>query len=736
MKKLLILFLSLIIVDYAVYATCTLSAPGGFKSQNIVACQFGIKWNGVAGASYYTVQYKLSSDITWTILPNIGNVHSYTITGISAASAYNVKVAAVCSSGEAGNYTTVLTVNTPSCSKPANVTISNITGNSAVVSWTIPCGESKFKLKYSITGGSYSTVNNILTTSYTLNNLASSTSYQVKVQSLCDNGAHSSFTGVFNFTTLASGPTVSGKNVLLFIIDDARFDTYTANNGPDFFLDSNISRIANEGVNFKVCFPAQSQCAPSRASIVTGVYPHIHGVLNNPPKPTTDTILLPTLPEILHNNGYYCGLVGKYHISDNPQPGYDYWMECHDNKYLNVKYNVNGTDKIISGHQTDVVTDSALGFLQRASTKSKPFFLWLGYKAPHAPYTPRTADAGLFDNDTMPLPTNFDPYTENYPGFLYDCHSAPDSAAMVDIWRGYFELLNGVNTDVKKIWDKLETLGLMDSTLIIFMSDNGYLLGEHHMIEKMLSYDPSIRIPIFMRYPKLITAGKTIKKQMAMNIDIAPTVLDFAGIPDTFGMQGISLLKLMKGQVHRTTLLYEWHHQDCVPDMRAIRSFNYKYVQYYCSDTTEEFFNLQNDAAENVNQIFNPAYADSVQLYRDKLVFWRNYYADYSWDSLFTCNLSNIVPRSPDLINSPLTLLNVFPNPSHEYLTLHFISSEVSGTTIRIVNAIGNTVYEETIDDAETEISRGIPTENFPAGNYFAVVQHGAHAYQQSFVVQ
>jgi N-acetylglucosamine-6-sulfatase len=736
MKKFFILFSSLITVYYAVYATCPLSAPGGFKSQNIAACQFGIKWNAVNGASYYTVQYKLSSDITWTIITNIGNVTSFTITGLLATSSYNVKVAAVCSSGEAGNYTGVLTINTPSCSKPTNVVISGITGSSAIVSWSAPCGESKFKLKYSVNGEAWTTVNNILTTSYMLDNLTSSTAYKVKLESVCGNGNYSDFTTGFSFTTLASNPLISGKNVLLFIIDDARFDTYTANHGPGFFLDSNISRIANEGVNFKVSFPAQSQCGPSRASITTGVYPHIHGILNNPYKYISDTILLPTLPEILHDNGYYCGLIGKYHISNFPQPGYDYWMECHHNDYVNVSYNVNGKNKQISGHQTDVVTDSALGFLQNASTKGKPFFLWLAYRAPHTPYTPRPADDGLFDDDTMPFPNNFNQYTENYPGFLYNCHSASDSATMVDNWRGYFESLNGVNTDIGKVWHKLETLGLMDSTLIIFMSDNGYMMGEHHMLEKMLAYEPSIKIPIFMRYPKLITPGKVVKRQMAMNIDIAPTILDFAGIPDTFGMQGISLLKLMNGQVHRTTLLYEWHHQDCVPDMRAVRSFNYKYIQYYCSDTTEEFFNLQNDPDENTNQIFNPAYSDSMQLYRDKMIFWRNYYADYSWDSLYTCNLWNIVQRSPELINSPLTLLNIFPNPSHDYFTLHFISSEVSGTTIQIVNSFGNTVYEKILNDPENEISRGVPTGNFPPGNYFAAIQHGAHTYQKQFVVQ
>src|SRR5690242_6119447 len=106
-------------------------------------------------------------------------------------------------------------------------------------------------------------------------------------------------------------------------------------------------------------------------------------------------------------------------------------------------------------------------------------------------------------------------------------------------------------------------------------------MGEHHMTEKMLAYDPSIRIPIFMRYPTLITPGKIVDKQMATNIDVAPTILHFAGIPQTFGMQGFSLLQLMNSTVNRTTLLYEWNHQQCVPDMRAVRTFSGKYIQYF-----------------------------------------------------------------------------------------------------------------------------------------------------------
>ncbi len=720
----------------SVHATCSLPAPTSFSSLNPASCQIDLKWNAVNTAVNYTIQYKLEASPTWLTLSNIGNVTTYTLAGLASGSSYNVRVAPICSDNSVGEFSTVLTFVTSTCSKPLNVLVTGVTISSATVSWTVPCGESNFTLKFKkASAPKWTTKKNIASTSYQLTGLEINTTYQVKVQSKCSGSNTSQFSLTNSFTTAGGVVTYSGKNVLLVIIDDARFDSYTANNGPSFFGDSNISRIADEGVNFKLGFPVQSQCAPSRASITTGVYPHLHGVLNNPQDNATDTITLPTLPEILHNHNYYCGLIGKYHISKWPQPGYDYWMEQHKVTYIDTKYNLNGHDRGIKGHQTDVITDSAMGFFKKVPP-GKPFFLWLGYRAPHTPYTPRPVDSNLYKTDVMPFPSNPDPYTINYPGFIYDCHSAPDSQKLVEDYRGYFRLLHGVEDDLGKLYHLMDSIGVMDSTLIIFMSDNGYIMGENDLLEKQLAYENSIKIPIFMRYPKLITAGKIVKKQMAENIDIAPTILDFAGIPDTFGMQGISLLKLYNGSVKRTEMLYEFHHQDCVPDMRAVRSVNAKYIQYYCSDTTEEYYDLNNDKKEITNQIFNPAYADSVQLYRDKLAYWRNYYADYTWDSLYVCSLTNIQQRSLQHNQGVLTLMNVFPNPAHNHVTIHLISAEAGATTITIFNEIGRVMYAEEVSESESEFSREVSVANFAPGNYYTLIRHGSTNYTRAFIVQ
>ncbi|MEO6166131.1 MAG: sulfatase-like hydrolase/transferase [Chitinophagales bacterium] len=719
------------LISFECAATCTLPAPSGLKSTSLASCQAALKWKKVSSAKGYHLQYKTTTSPNWITLNITGNVTSYTILDLAAATTYNVRIASVCNSGEEGTFSSPVNITTTSCSTPINVAVSTITSTSVKVTWSALCGETNFSVRYRKTGTSaWTTIPNIMQLGYQLSGLLPLTAYQVRVRAKC--GAEpSDYSTIVNFTTLNVAGPQPRKNVLLVIVDDARFDSYMANGGPAFFDDNSISRVANEGVNFKLSFPAQSQCAPSRASITSGLYPHIHGVTDNPPQSVSDTITQITLPQILHTNGYYTGLIGKYHISKHPQPGFDFWMEVHGNDYTNTKFTLNDTTLTIPGHITDIVADSAIGFFHKVP-QDQPFYLWLAYAAPHTPLTPRPQDLGIFSGEVMPGPVSPLKYTMNYPGFMYSCHSADNPGVIPDFYQGYFEMLNGVNETLGKVFNELTTMGLMDSTLIIFLSDNGYLIGEHKLLEKQLAYEESIKIPIFMRYPGLIPAGEQVTDNLAMNIDIAPTILDFAGIEDTFGMQGVSLLKMMNNTVKRKEMLYEFFNKDCLPDIRAVRSFDFKYVKYNCNQVTEELFDLVNDPYELTNLVNQAAYAPVLQQYRDKLTFWRNYYQDLTWDSVSTCSLSN--PQR--LINdagSPLTFFTVYPNPSNTNVTLHFISSEKATATLRIMNAIGVTVYERKYTEEQTEYAETFSVEQLPAGNYFAVMQQGDHVYQQSF---
>lgn len=716
-----------------VAATCTLPAPNGLKTSSVASCRAELKWKKVNTATKYNIEYKETTAANWISILTSNNALAYSLTGLASNTSYNVRVAAVCANNETGNFSPAITINTTACSVPVNLTVSGISSSGAMLSWVPLCGETNFSVRYRKTGTSaWTTVANIASSNYALSGLLPETDYQVRVRAKCGNQP-SDYSAIVEFTT-ASASVSSRKNVLLVIIDDARFDSYQANGGPAFFNDTAISRIANEGANFKLSFPAQSQCAPSRASITSGLYPHLHGVTDNPTQANSDTITQITLPQILQDNGYYTGLIGKYHVSKHPQPGFDFWMEVHGSDYTDTKYNINGTTITIPGHSTDVVSDSAIGFFHKVP-QNKPFYLWLAYAAPHTPQVPRPEDNGIFDNETMPQPVSPDKYTQNYPGILYNCHTANNPDGLDDYYRGYFELLNGVEETLGNVFDELSNLGLMDSTLIIFMSDNGYVIGEHMLFEKQMAYEESIKVPIFMRYPGLIPAGTQVTNNLAMNIDIAPTILDFAGIEDTFGMQGISLLKMMNNTAERKEMMYEFFNKDCVPDIRAVRSMDFKYVKYNCTQVTEELFDLENDPHENTNLVNNPAFGTTLQLYRDKLTFWRNFYQDYSWDSLYSCSLTN--PQKLDeTIGNTLSLLSIHPNPSSSTIMVHFISSEKAPVTIRIVNAFGVVVYEKNYKDVTTEFYEQVQVNRFPAGNYFTLVQQGNQIYKEAFIHQ
>ncbi len=711
-------------------ATCTLVAPADLKAKNIASCQITAKWKKVTNAADYTIQYRKSGAVTWTIISSTGNTESYLLQALDASTTYEMKIAAVCASGETGMFSNPVTFTTLICTAPADLTASNITSSTAAISWSVICSASKFTLRYRIAGTvEWFGIKSIQETNYVMVGLQPNTTYEIKVESKCKNGDSDYSSSIF-FTTLSAN---TARNILLIIVDDARYDSYAANGGPSFFNDVNFSRIAMEGVNFTQAFATLSMCAPSRGTIITGLYPHMHGITDNTPPNVNETLSNITFPEILHDHGYYTGLIGKYHISTLPQPGFDYWMEGHTNKNVDAKFNVNGIAQSIPGHITDVVTDSALRFLD-AVPDGQPFFLWLGYRAPHTPQIPRTEEEGIFDNFDMPFPENYYRYETNVPEFNYQCHTYGDSAFIEDYYRGYYELLKGVEIRLGDIFNALTEKGLMDSTLIIFMSDNGYMLGEHWLMEKQLPYEESVRIPIFMRYPPTIEGGSIISDQLVLNLDIAPTLLDFAGITDTFGFQGLSLLDILNGSATRDQMLYEFINKSCVPDLRSVRTSDYKYTMYNCTETTEELFDLVNDPQENVNLIDNPAYSLVLQEYRDRLVYLRNFYQDFSWDSLYECSLTNPERLVSGEQGKP-ALLSTFPNPASGEIMVHFLSAEKKSGNLQFINAYGAVVWSASINEPFDSYLAPVNISHLPAGNYLVLLTHGNTSYSHVFMI-
>ncbi len=517
-------------------------------------------------------------------------------------------------------------------------------------------------------------------------------------------------------------------NILVIMLDDARYDFCEPNGGPAFFQSPSINRIAYEGVNFKNSFVIESICGPSRATVYTGLYPQNNGVDSN----FGDTICcgLPTVATILKSSGYYTGMIGKYGLQSAPQPGYDYWCVSNTVPYFNSQFNINGIKVTLPDHKTDIITLKTLEFLQNRPV-NQPFLLFMNHKAPHKPLTPRPVDIGLFDNDTMPLPDNFYRYTQNFPDYIYKFHlQNPDTITgitdttldRIEQTRLTYELFAGVESSVTQVLNYLDSTGITDSTLIIFMSDNGYLQGDHFLMAKELPYEESMRIPIFVRYPNWFPAGSVVTNEFALNLDIAPTILDAAGIPNTYNMPGFSLRNLYNQTSHRNEFIFQFNSKSTEPYLRAVRSVDYKYIKNFCVDSVEEFFDLVNDPAENINRISDPFYAPLVQLYRQKLDSFMLVLNDTLVDSVMNCVLINPVVINYTEMDDYSDEYEVFPNPANDFVKIKLANHFTETISYSIYNMLGEKLYSAEETKKTISYETQIPLNFLKPGIYQLII--------------
>ncbi|MCY7410015.1 MAG: sulfatase-like hydrolase/transferase [Chitinophagales bacterium] len=530
---------------------------------------------------------------------------------------------------------------------------------------------------------------------------------------------------LFSFTTLLQAQTLK-PNILLIIVDDGRYADYTPTGGPSWFQSPSINRIADEGVNFKNTFVALSLCGPSRVSILTGLYPHHSGYVYN--TQVYDTSIL-TIARILKDNGYYTGIVGKFinSFDEFPKNDFSYYFANDGNGNYNPKtFSLNGVDTLVNENPQKAINEFGIHFLESAPVDS-PFFLMFTARAPHVPYTAYPGYENAYHSDTVLFPNNFNGYEKNYPNYLYyDNLYLKDSIGCVGDIQTYYETLIGVEEGVDSIFSFLENKNVMDSTLIIFMSDNGIFIGEHNLQKKRLAYEESIHIPLFIRYPKWFQPNTIVEDEFAMNIDIFPTLLEAAGITDTFNDDGISLHDLALKNVERKEFMYEYFSDTlfpAVPDIRAVRTFNYKYIWSSCDQTTEEFYDLQNDIKEDSNLIFKIEYQTVIQTYRDKLDSLRTALGDdKSKDTVITCSLLNAdtlyLNSFPIKENDPSFFIS--PNPTQDFVTFHFSNSKIPFQTIVITDLAGRILLKQKIFLAgkEENSTAIININELPAGVY------------------
>ena len=525
----------------------------------------------------------------------------------------------------------------------------------------------------------------------------------------------------------ASGqPAAPRPNIIMIIGDDMRYDSFEPTGGPSWFDSPSINRIAYEGASFENYYCVYSLCTPSRSTMMTGLYAHSNGSIDGD---TPYFPWLPTIATILDSAGYHTGMIGKFGVYFVPQPGWDYWMgrtKFANGEYLDPKFNVNGIVKTIEGNVTQIITDTTYRLVSEIDT---PFFVCIGHQAPHQPAIALPASEGIYASEEMPVPANFFPYNSFYPSFLYANVPPLTETVIVSDLEKYFECLKDIDRNIEDIFDVLSDRNLLDNTLLMFTSDNGFLFGEHALKGKELPYDPSIKLPMFIRYPAWFNANTLVKIPMGLTVDIAPTLLEAAGVnEEPYHFQGLSLHKLANGELTRDKMLYEnIKYADTTgkfrPSIRSIRSNNYKYNLYFCEELTEEFFDLEADPAENFNLIKDLQHADLINQYRYELDSMRialngTLAAD---NVLKPCYL--VINRQIESINyveDPFPVLDILSNPFKETITARFSTSSKGPVEIFVYNQLGQLMFSDKI---MTENIGNRSTLNFdasylPAGIY------------------
>ena len=404
-------------------------------------------------------------------------------------------------------------------------------------------------------------------------------------------------------------------NFLFILIDDLRFDALGCVGHP-FVKTPNIDRIAREGATFTNAFVTTPLCSPSRASYLTGRYVRSHKVLGNGDNAALSHQLI-TWPRLLHDAGYETGYAGKWHMGtdDSPRPGFDRWVSFRgQGVYDDPALNVDGQRIVAKGYMTDLLTEYTVEFLKKPRTK--PFVAYLAHKAVHGPFIPAARHKTLFASETIARSANTRDNLDGKPALQRKVDGAPAVSADAvgsndELIRNQLRCLTAIDEGIGRILKTLEETGQLDNTLVVFTSDNGYFWGEHHLGDKRWAYEESLRIPMFMRYPKRIKAGSKIG-QMVLNVDMAPTMLELGGVSAPAEVQGRSITALFKGPVKnwRTSFLSEYFEepqQRRTPSWQAVRNPQWKYIHYTELEGMDELYDLKKDAGEMKNLIHDAA---------------------------------------------------------------------------------------------------------------------------------
>lgn len=466
-------------------------------------------------------------------------------------------------------------------------------------------------------------------------------------------------------------------NILFILSDDHTSQAWGIYGGilENYVQNQNIRALAAEGCVLDNCFCTNSISSPSRAAILTGSYSHCNGVfsLEDGLNPREDNIA-----KQMQKGGYQTALIGKWHLKKQPA-GFDYFYVFHDQgDYIDpvFKSAKNWVDddqgkqgEVIKGFSTDIVTDCTIDLI-RHRDKDKPFMMCCHFKATHEPWDFPERMKHLYDSVTFPEPASlleFGPeqsgrtipgqQLENlggrweyasrdpenwwcrYPELPFSTQGMEKTEARRKIYqkmiKDYLRCGATIDDNIGRLMNTLKEEGISDNTIVIYVSDQGYFLGEHGFFDKRLMYEESLRMPFVIRYPREIPAG-TRNKDIILNIDFAALLADFAGIPTPAKSQGQSFRKNLQGKTPATwrkEMYYRyWTHHSIRPAHMGIRNDRYKLIFFYGNrlNTTGseeatttpswEFYDLQKDPYEDHNAYLAPEYAKVIQKMKKELL--------------------------------------------------------------------------------------------------------------------
>jgi len=456
-------------------------------------------------------------------------------------------------------------------------------------------------------------------------------------------------------------------NIIFIMADDMATQAISAYGGiyKDIAPTPHMDKLADQGMIFHDMLCTNAICGPSRSGILTGDQSTLNGYYKNERGGIFDASKW-TFPQEFQKNGYQTSLFGKWHLGSEPK-GFDVYkyhvLAGQQGEYWNPVYNENGKDVKEKGYATNLSAGFAIDWLENGRKKDAPFLMLLQFKAPHRSWQPDKKYEKLWEDIEMPYPSTFN---DDYKGrektagdteMTMDYFSRKDmkyetpkglkgkerilwnfygtrpgqivqpegmSAEEGRKWRyqnyikDYLACVKSVDDNIGRVVKYLEDNGLADNTIIIITSDQGFYLGEHGFFDKRFIYEPSVKMPLIIRYPGHIKPG-SVNKDIVTNIDFAPTLLDLAGIKTDHKMQGSNFAPLLSGKTPgnwQKAMYYHyyefpyWHH---VQPHYGIRTDRYTLAHFYYNVDIWELYDNQKDPEQIHNLIDDPAYAEVVK---------------------------------------------------------------------------------------------------------------------------